>query len=181
MGPDLVSWMWELPVPPPTGNEWVAEWVTRLRDALGDFGEFSGAWLELSEGENRDFDLPAQWTELIASLRELASLQLVYLHVDLRCRLSDGRDIVLPHGAMLSLSLRREADGMNNPEDPPLLNLSLNTDIYNPDSSEGDNEETGALNAPRLRAVLERIEATGAKYDSMENPFAQNAHRYGFC
>jgi hypothetical protein len=72
-------------------------------------------------------------------------------------------------------------DGVNNSEDPPLLHVSLHTDIYNPDSSEGDNEETGALNAPRLRAFLERIDATGAKFAVMDNPYAGNAHRYGFC
>jgi hypothetical protein len=180
-GPDLVSWTWELPLPPPTGNEWVAEWVTRLRDTPGDFGQFSGAWLELSQGEDRDFVLPADWEQLIAAVGELASVRLAYLYVDLRCRLPDGSDVVLQRGATLFLSTRRVADGANNAEDPPLLHLSLNTDIYDPDSSAGDNEETGALNAPRLRAFLERIEATGARYDFMDNPFAPGAHRYGFC
>jgi hypothetical protein len=131
----MVSWSWELPMPPPTGNEWVAGWLTRVRDALGDFGELSDAWLELSEGADRDFVLPADWELLIAAARQLASVQLVYLDVDLRCRLPDGSDIVLPAGADLGLSTRRMGDGVNNPEDPPLLHFWLNADIYNPDSS----------------------------------------------
>ncbi len=179
-GADMVSWTWDLPMSPPTGNEWVAEWLTRLRDAVGDFGELSGAWLELSEGADRDFVLPADWEQLIAAVRELASVQLAYLDVDLACRLPDGGDIVLPRGATLTLSTRRMGDGANNAEDPPLLHLSLNTDIYNPDSSAGDNEETGALNAPRLRTLLERIDARGARYVMMDNPYARNAHRHGF-
>jgi hypothetical protein len=180
-GPDLVGWSWELPLPPPEGNGWVVEWLLRLRSALRDFGQLSGAWTEHSHGDDRDFVLPSGWEELIAAVRGLESLQLVYLYIDLRCLLPDGGEVVLPQGATLSLSLRRLEDGKNNAEDPPLLGLSLHTDIYDPDSSAGDNEETGALNAPRLRQFLERIEATGAVFDSMEKPFAPRAHRYGFC
>lgn len=178
---DMVSWTWALPMPPPTGNEWVAEWLTNLRDAVAEFGDVSGASLELSEGADRDFVLPADWEQLIAAVRELASVRFANLELDLACGLPDGRDIVVQGGATLTLSTRRRVDGANDAEDPPLLHLSLNTDIYDPDSSAGDNEETGALNAPRLRAFLERIDATGAKYVMMDNPYAPTAHRYGFC
>ena len=126
------------------------------------------------------FALPAEWAELIQTTRDLAALRLVYLELDLTCRSAGGGEVVIPEGGSFGLSLRRMADGVNSMDEPPLLHFWLNTDIYDPDSSEGDNEGTGALNAPRLRAFLERIEATGAVFDSME-PFAQNAHRYGFC
>ncbi len=181
IGPALASWTYELPVPPPRGNEWVVEWLNRLAGTPGDFGRLSAALLELSAGDDLRFALPAEWEELIRATRDLASLRLVDLDVDLHCRTVDGGEVVIPRGASFGLALRRMGDGVNNMDDPPLLHFSLHTDIYDPDSSAGDNEETGALNAPRLRAFLERIEATGAVFDSMENPFAPGAHRYGFC
>jgi hypothetical protein len=176
----LVSWTYELPFPPPRGNEWVVEWLNRLSGTLGDFGRLSSALLELSAGDDLRFALPAEWEALLRTTRDLAALRLVDLDLDLHCRTDDGGEVVIPEGGSFGLSLRRMADGVNAMDEPPLLHFSLNTDIYNPDSSGGDNEETGALNAPLLRAFLERIDATGARYVMMDNPYARHAHRYGF-
>lgn len=181
IGSARVSWTYELPFPPARGSEWVVEWLNRLAGTPGDFGQLSSALLELSAGDDLRFALPAEWGQLIQKTRDLAALRLVYLELDLTCRSAGGGEVVIPAGGSFGLSLRRMADGLNAVDEPPLLHFWLNTDIYNPDSSAGDNEETGALNAPRLRAFLERIDATGARYDSMDNPYAPTAHRYGFC
>lgn len=179
MKKDYISWSWLLPLPPAEGNDWLVELFSRIRDSLGDFGHASRALLELMQGDDLRFELPAQWDAFFAALGELKALQIIYLHVDLRCRTANEEEFIIPNGGTFCLSLGREVEGVNPTDDQRQLLFWLNTDIYDPDSFEGPNEATAAQNAPRLASFLRRIEELPVEFHSLDT-FAPGAHRYGF-
>ena len=77
-------------------------------------------------------------------------------------------------------ALRRTEDGSRSVDDPPLLHLSLHSDIYDPDSSGGDNEAAAAANGSRLTSFLHRIEQLGATFEDVETAYSPGATRYGY-
>jgi len=180
-GSSFASWTWSLPIPQDLSNEWVVRFLDQLIETLHGFARPPRALLELAPAPDLRFELPAQYRDLVSAIRQNPGIRLVYLDLDLECVTLDGPPFDLPHGATLMLSLRRGEDGLNAADEPPLLTLYLHADIYDPDSSGGDNESMAAANVPRLTAFLHRIEALGVTFEDLDNPYCPGATQYGFA
>jgi len=162
------------------GNEWVVRFVDGLIEIMHGFARPSRGLLELAPAPDIRFELPAQCYDLVSAIQDNLDVRLVYIDVDLECVTPDGHAFDIAQGATLMLSLRRSEDGLNALDEPPLLTLYLHADIYDPDSSGGDNERMAAANGPRLTAFLHRIETLGVTFEELDNPSCPGAKQYGF-
>jgi hypothetical protein len=145
---------------------WIQGFLARLPTLLGDFAYATEVEVATRSGGDRayvaDWRSPEGASGLIEFIGQANDIRYVLVNLNLTCQGNDLEPMEIQRGAVLWVDvLLTDSGALNVTQDNPvLLSVSLNADIYAPLSrgESRDNTLLAALNGPRLTGFLERFE-----------------------
>jgi hypothetical protein len=187
----LATWTWAFPSgalgDPAARARWLAEAVARALEALDGFAVAREATVCTAEDGEDAFaaDLAADGAAaLLSFLERTPDVETVELALALACSAPGGGELRVDDGAALVFDVELDTDG-ELARDPLAcqLRFALHVDLYSPESrGAAPDRALAALNGPRLRGFLERLERLlPLRFLELEASGYSGAHRYGFA